>query len=173
MAIEPSRSKRRAPRRNAAAEGSGSRAARRAGFSGPDAKAQLILRGEPAILAFFARELPRLEKEWQVKIGTRFAHVTRDVERIEPRLEIRSSGENWFRFAGGARAPRAASAFRTGDSALLQSGQSSVRLKNRKLAVFDPGFLDEFQQVLADCQPQQRQPGLYRMGQRDAAYWSP
>ncbi|HEX8312181.1 MAG TPA: DEAD/DEAH box helicase, partial [Chthoniobacteraceae bacterium] len=158
------------PRRNPAAEEAALARLRAAGFSGPDAKCQLILKGEPAILSFFAQELPRLQRDWEVTIGSRFTHVTKEIERIEPRLEIRSSGENWFDLSvelgtsGGER-------FSAQDiQRLLQSGQSSLRLKNRKIAVFDPHFLDEFQQVLADCQPQQRQPGLYRLDQRNAAY---
>ncbi len=53
---------------------------------------------------------------------------------------------------------------------LLQSGQSSVRLKSKKIAVFDPGLLTEFEEVLRDCDPQQKQPGSYRIDQRHAAY---
>lgn len=64
-----------------------------ASFTGPDHAGQLVLKGEPKILAFFARDLPRLEKEWEVTVGTRFAHVTRDIERIQPRFEIRPRGK--------------------------------------------------------------------------------
>lgn len=143
---------------------------RRCGFTGPDAKGQLILKGEPAILSFFARELPRLQREWTVTIGARFEHVTREVDRIEPRLEIRSSGEQWFDLnvelgtAGGERFSAAEI------QRLLQSGRNSVRLRNGRLAVFDSELLDEFQNVLIDCDPQQRQPGLFRIDRRHAAY---
>jgi superfamily II DNA or RNA helicase len=156
--------------RNAAAESAALDRLLASGFAGPDPRGQFVLKGEPRILAFFARDLPRLEKEWQVEIGARFEHVTREVERIAPRLEIRSSGENWFDLqfelgtADGARFSAAEI------QRLLQSGQTSVRLKNRKVAVFDPAMLDEFAEVLRDCEPQQRQPGLYRIDRRNAAY---
>ena len=163
--VEPAR-----PQRNPLAEADALSRLRSMGFTGPDPKGQLVLKGEPAILRFFAQNLPRLEREWTVTIGSRFTHVTRDVERIEPRLEIRSTGESWFDLsvelatAGGER-------FSAQEiQRLLQSGKSSVRLRNQKIAVFDPAFLDEFQQVLADCQPQQKQPGLYRLDRRDASY---
>jgi superfamily II DNA or RNA helicase len=142
---------------------------RRAGFAGPGADGQWVLKTEPRILTFFATELPRLQQAWEVTIGPRFEHVTREVERIQPRLEVRSSGENWFDLtvelaAGGER-------FSASEiQRLLQSGQSSVRLKNRKVAVFDPGLLTEFEEVLRDCDPQQKQPGSYRINQRHAAY---
>ncbi len=140
------------------------------GFTGPDRTAQLILKGEPAILAFFARDLPRLEKEWVVTIGERFTHVTRDIERIQPRLEIRTSGENWFDLQYELATPGGDRFSAAEIHRLLQSGQNSTRLKNRKLAVFDPGLLNEFQDALTDCNPDQRQPGTYRIARCHAPF---
>jgi superfamily II DNA or RNA helicase len=154
--------------RNRAAEQSAMERLRACGFSGPDGKGELTLKGEQRILAFFASVLPRLEREWTVEVGERFQHVTRDVERIEPRLEIRSSGEQWFDLSyelgttGGER-------FSGADIArLLQGGQSHVRRKNGKLAVFDPSLLDEFEQLLRDSDPRQSQAGVYRLDRRQA-----
>ncbi len=153
------------PAENAAAE-----RLRRAGFAGPGADGQWVLKTEPRILAFFATELPRLQQAWEVTIGERFEYVTRDVERIQPRLEIRSSGETWFDLSVELATPGGERFSAVEIQRLLQSGQSSVRLKNRKLAVFDPGLLTEFEEVLRDCDPQQKQPGNYRIDQRHAAY---
>ena len=154
--------------RNRATEQAALERLRAGGFSGPDGKGDLTLKGEQRILAFFAAGLPRLEREWKVSVGERFGYVTREVERIEPRLEIRSSGEQWFELsyelatAGGER-------FSGADIArLLQGGQSHVRRKNGKLAVFDPGLLDEFQQLLRDSDPRQAQAGVYRLDRRQA-----
>ncbi len=133
-------------------------------------KTEFILKGEAHILAFFARDLPWWERHGKVKIGARFAHVTRDVERVQPVLEIRSSGENWFELQVDL-ATAAGDRFSAADiQRLIQGGQSHVRQKNGKLAVFDPGMLDDFQQVLRDCDPNQKQPGLYRIDNRHAAY---
>ncbi len=154
--------------RNRAAEQSALERLRACGFSGPDGKGELTLKGEQRILAFFASVLPRLERDWKVEIGERFQHVTREVERIKPRLEIRSSGEQWFDLSyelaatGGER-------FSGADIArLLQGGQSHVRRKNGKLAVFDPGLLDEFERLLRESNPQQSQAGVYRLDRREA-----
>ena len=154
--------------RNRASEQAALERLRAYGFSGPDTKGELTLKGEQRILAFFAAGLPRLEREWKVNVGERFGFVTRDVERIEPRLEIRASGEQWFDLsydlstAGGER-------FSGADIArLLQGGQSHVRRKNGKLAVFDPGLLDEFEQLLRDSDPRQSQAGIYRLDRRQA-----
>ena len=139
------------------------------GFVGPDGKAELTLKGEQRILRFFAVGLPRLEREWKyVTVGERFSFVTRDVERIEPKLEIRSSGERWFDLSyelatsGGERFSSAEI------SRLLQSGQSHVRGKSGKMAVFDPAMLDDFAQLLRDSNPHQAQAGVYRLDRMQA-----
>ncbi len=157
-------------RRHAPAENAASERLRRAGFAGPAPDGQWVLKTEPKILAFFATELPRLQQAWEVTIGARFEHVTRDIERIQPRLEIRSSGENWFDLTVELGTPGGERFSAAEIQRLLQSGQSAVKLKNQKRAVFDPGLLAEFEEVLRDCDPQQRQPGSYRIDQRHAAY---
>ena len=141
-----------------------------AGFAPPNREGQFVLKGEPRILAFFATELPRLERIWTVSVGERFNHVTRDVERVAPRFEVKSSGENWFDLSVDLATPSGERFSAAEIQRLLQSGQRSVRLKNRKLAVFDTALLDEFQEVLRDCDPSQRQPGQYRIDARHAAY---
>ena len=141
-----------------------------AGFAAPNREGQFVLKGEPRILAFFAAELPRLERIWTVSVGERFTHVTRDVERVAPRFEVKGSGETWFDLSVDLATPSGERFSAAEIQRLLQSGQRSVRLKNRKLAVFDTALLDEFQEVLRDCDPSQRQPGLYRMDTRHAAY---
>ena len=142
----------------------------RAGFSAPDAEGKMVLRGEIPILEFFARVLPALRREWEVDLGERFTHVTHGIQRIEPKLEITASGENWFELdvamqsAGGER-------FSGGEiQRLIQSGRSHLKRKDGSVAVFDPALLDEFQQVLRDCEPEQRQAGRYRIANRQAGF---
>lgn len=142
----------------------------RYGFTGPDTTGQYVLKGERPILTFFAEGHSRLQKEWEVALGARFGKVTENIERITPRVEIVSSGEQWFDLqfdlstSDGER-------FSAADiQRLLQRGQNYVRLKNGKMAVFDPGLLDEFKTVLRDCNPEQKQPGLYRINQSHAGY---
>ncbi|RYD66332.1 MAG: hypothetical protein EOP84_31265, partial [Verrucomicrobiaceae bacterium] len=142
----------------------------RSGFTGPDAQGQFVLRGEQRILPFFARDLPQWEKDVEVTVGARFQHVTKEVERVQPQMEVRASGENWFDLQfqlstdSGENIPMAEI------QRLLQAGQTHTRRKNGKIAVFDPGLIEEFQQVLQECNPQQKQPGVYRMDSRHAGY---
>jgi SNF2 family DNA or RNA helicase len=52
---------------------------------------------------------------------------------------------------------------------LLLSGQSHTRLKNGKMALFDSAALEEFQEVLRDCAPQQQGQG-YRINNQQAGF---
>ena len=45
------------------------------GFVGPSTVGEYTLRGQNAILSFFARDLPQLQKEWKVSIGSRFQNL--------------------------------------------------------------------------------------------------
>lgn len=142
----------------------------RCGFGGPDSAGQFVLRGERAILGFFARELPAIQREWEVSIGARFANVTQGVERIAPRIDIQSSGENWFDLSVSLGTPGGETFSSAEIQRLLQTGQNHVRLKNNKLAVFDGALLDELQQVLVDADPRQVRPGTYRIARAQAGY---
>ena len=141
-----------------------------AGFSEPNREGQFVLKGEPRILGFFATELPRLQKLWKVTIGERFTHVTRDVERVAPRFEVKSSGETWFDLSVNLETPSGERFSASDIQRMLQSGQRSVRTKNQKLALFDTALLEDFREVLRDCDPAQREPGLYRIDAKHAGY---
>jgi superfamily II DNA or RNA helicase len=140
------------------------------GFSAPDPEGQMALRGEPAILEFFARQLPALQRVWKVEIGERFEHVTRQIERIEPKLQIQSSGENWFELDVAMASPDGERYSGAELRKLLQSGRSHFKRRDGSVAVFDPGLLTEFEEVLRDCTPEQRQPGRYRISNRQAGF---
>jgi superfamily II DNA or RNA helicase len=141
-----------------------------AGFTGPSTAGEYLLRGQNAILSFFARDLPQLQKEWKVSIGSRFQHVTRSVERITPKLEIISSGEDWFDFSFSVESAGGQQFSTTEVQRLLQVGQSVTRLKDGRLAVLDTDGLEEFQAILRDCDPAQSRPGTYRIQRSQAAY---
>ncbi|MBV9104964.1 MAG: DEAD/DEAH box helicase, partial [Verrucomicrobia bacterium] len=141
-----------------------------AGFLGPSTTGEYLLRGQNVILSFFARDLPQLEKEWKVSIGSRFQHVTRNVERITPKLEIIGSGENWFDFSFSLESAQGQHFSATEVQRLLQMGQSVTRLRDGKLAILDPEGLEEFQAVLKDCDPAQSRPGIFRIERSQAAY---
>ncbi len=144
------------------ARGAGPLAAQRVLRAGR-ATARLQLHGQNAVLNFFAREFPKLQREWSVTLDEQLENRTmKNLERVEPQFQITSSGVQWFDLgvvfaSGGGETFSAADIQR-----LILSGQSHTRLKNGKMAVIDTGAVEELQEVLLDCAPQQHAPG-YRI----------
>ncbi|MEI8290816.1 MAG: SNF2-related protein, partial [Verrucomicrobiota bacterium] len=142
----------------------------RSGFSGPDAGGKLQLTGQNAVLNFLAREFPRLQREWQVTLDEQLENRTlKNLERVEPRFEITSSGVQWFDL-GVVFASSGGETFSAADiQRLILSGQNHARLKNGRMAVIDTGAVEELQEVLLDCAPQQNAAG-YRINHTQAGF---
>jgi len=142
----------------------------RSGFSGPDGQGKLQLLGQNAVLNFFAREYPKLQREWSVTLDEQLENRTlKNIERVEPQFQITSSGVQWFDLgvvfsSSGGETFSAAEIQR-----LILSGQSHTRLKNGKMAVIDTGAVEELQEVLLDCAPQQHAQG-YRISSKQAGF---
>ena len=142
----------------------------RAGFTAPDVAGCCRLAGENGVLNFFAREFPRLQREWQVTLEERLGRsaITK-LERIEPAFAITPSGEDWFDLQVGF-ATSSGERFSAADvQRLVLSGQSHTRLRNGRIALLDTGAVEELQQVLVDCDPQQ-QAGGYRFADTQAGF---
>ena len=146
------------------------RGLQRSGFSGPDAQGKLQLLGQNAVLNFFAREFARLQREWSVTLDEQLENRTlKNIERVEPQFQITSSGVQWFDL-GVVFASSGGETFSAADiQRLLLSGQSHTRLKNGKMAVIDTGAVEELQEVLLDCAPQQHAQG-YRISSKQAGF---
>ncbi len=140
------------------------------GFSGPDGQGKLQLLGQNAVLNFFAREYPKLEREWSVTLEERLERGTlRNLDRIEPQFQITSSGVQWFDL-GVVFASSGGETFSAADiQRLLLSGQSHKRLRNGKMALIDTGAVEELREVLLDCAPQQHPQG-YRIHNNQAGF---
>ena len=142
----------------------------RSGFNGPDMDGKLQLNGQNAVLNFFARDYPKLEREWSVTLEERLERSTaQNIERIEPKFQITPSGVQWFDLgvvfesSGGEK-------FSAADiQRLVLSGQGHTRLRNGKTAVIDTGAVEELQEVLLDCSPQQHGQG-YRISSTQAGF---
>ncbi|HEY9174645.1 MAG TPA: SNF2-related protein [Verrucomicrobiae bacterium] len=156
--------------RDFGAEGAALARLQRWGFSGPNAQGSLQLLGQNAVLNFFAREYPKLQREWQVTLDEHLETRTlRNIERVEPQFQITSSGVQWFDL-GVVFASSGGETFSAAEiQHLLLSGQSHTRLKNGKLAVIDTGAVEELQEVLLDCAPQQHAAG-YRISSQQAGF---
>ncbi len=140
------------------------------GFTGPDAKGLYHLNGQTQILNFFAREYPRMEKEWQVTLEERLERSTeKNLERVEPRFQITPSGEQWFDLNVAYESKGGEQLSAIDIQQLLRSGHSHARLKSGKFALLDTGAVEELQEVLVDCAPQQHEHG-YRLHKAQAGF---
>jgi len=156
--------------RDAVAERAALARLQRCGFTGPDAQGKLKLSGQGAVLDFFAREFSRLQREWTVNLEERLERSkAQNIERIEPQFQITSSGVQWFDL-GVVFAASGGETFPVAEiQRLLRSGQSHTRLKNGKFAVIDTGAVEELQEVLQDCAPEQNAQG-YRIRSTQAGF---
>jgi superfamily II DNA or RNA helicase len=142
----------------------------RSGFSRPDEQGKMQLLGQNAVLNFFARDFAKLQREWSVTLDEQLENRTmKNLERVEPQFQITSSGVQWFDL-GVVFASSGGETFSPADiQRLILSGQSHTRLKNGKTAVIDTGAVEELQEVLLDCAPQQHAQG-YRITSQQAGF---
>ena len=139
------------------------------GFARTDAGG-FVLHGQPNVVRFFATDYPRLQRDWKLTLTAQVEKWTGEIERVTPKLEIVGSGQDWFEVRYSLTTP-GGEVFSNADiQRLLRSGQSQPRLKNGHLAVIDTAGLEDFEQVIRDCDPAQTQPGLYRINRAHAAY---
>jgi superfamily II DNA or RNA helicase len=142
----------------------------RHGFSAPDSQGKMQLPGQNAVLNFLAREFPKLQREWSVTLDEQLENRTlQNIERVEPQFQITSSGVQWFDL-GVVFATSSGEKFSAAEiQRLILSGQSHTRLKNGKTAVIDTGAVEELQEVLLDCAPEQHAAG-YRISNAQAGF---
>jgi superfamily II DNA or RNA helicase/REP element-mobilizing transposase RayT len=126
--------------------------------------------GQNQVLTFFAREHPKLEKEWKVTLEERLEFsANKNLERIEPKFQITPSGVQWFDLDVSFGTKTGETFSQADIQRLLLGGQSHTRLKNGKFALIDTGAVEELQEVLLDCNPQQTGAG-YRMQATQAGF---
>lgn len=128
------------------------------------------LQGQTPVLTFFAREFPKLEKEWKVTLEERLERsAANNLERIEPTFQITPSGVQWFDL-DVSFGTKSGERFSQADiQRLLLGGQNHTKLKNGKFAIIDTGAVEELQEVLLDCNPMQTGQG-YRMNATQAGF---
>jgi superfamily II DNA or RNA helicase len=139
------------------------------GFARTDAGG-FVLHGQLNVIRFFASDYPRLQRAWKTTLTSQVEKWTGEIERVTPKLEIVGSGQDWFEVRYSLTTP-GGEVFSNADiQRLLRSGQSQTRLKNGHIAVIDTAGLEDFEQVIRDCDPAQTQPGLYRINRAHAGY---
>jgi len=139
------------------------------GFSGPDGDGQFQLRGEKEVGRFYARGYPELSRVWEVELGERFHHVTRQVDVIRPRMVERGSDANWLGFAITYTGTGGVEISRQEIQKLLAKGQSKVQLPGGRTAYIDLDACAEADEVIFDAQPRQ-EDGLFRVRASQAGF---
>ncbi|HEV2803502.1 MAG TPA: SNF2-related protein [Chthoniobacterales bacterium] len=141
----------------------------RVGFARTDA-AGFVLHGQPEVVRFFAVDYPKFQRDWQVSLTAQVEKWTSEIERVTPKLEIVGSGVDWFEVRYSLVTPGGQEFSNAEIQQLLRSGRNQTRLRNGRLAVIDTAGLEDFEQVIRDCDPAQTQPGLYRINRAHAPY---
>lgn len=137
-----------------------------AGFRDQNGKA--VLKDESAILSFYGSRLPEWKKDWDVSVGERFEHVTKDFIRVRPICKVQDNGTGWLDFhvhyAAGADA-----IFSHSDLKQMLASGGAIRLKSGKVALADATLAADIDEVLRDCDPRQER-GRYRVHPRQRGY---
>lgn len=134
-----------------------------------DFRGKAALKGEAAVVRFFASALPQLRKKWTVVEGERFQHVTRDFVRIEPRFALKEREDGWLDFHIHFTAGHEAVLSHQEVQRLFQSGSPQLRLKDGRLALPDGELLADLEEVLRDADPRQER-GLHRISGLQRAF---
>lgn len=141
-----------------------------AGFARRGDGGRFVLKDKNAILQFLAHGYPAFQKRWQMSIGERFEHALGQVEPITTTMHFRPGGEDWFALEVDFGTPSGNSVSRQEIQRLLQMGQSSKPIAGGKFAVLNTALATSLGEIINDCDPQQIQPGTYRVDQSQAGY---
>jgi hypothetical protein len=95
---------------------------------------------------------------------------TGEIERVTPKLEIVGSGQDWFEVRYSLTTPGGEGVFERRHPATASLRAVTDTIKEWPLAVIDTAGLEDFEQVIRDCDPAQTQPGLYRINRAHAGY---
>lgn len=140
------------------------------GFTGPDKEGQFQMRGENAISRFYASGIPKLGDQWEVELGERFQHVTRNLEVIRPRFVPQGTDNQWLSFAIDYSSSSGAEIPREEIQRLLNKSQTRVQLANGRTAVVDLESCAEADEVIYDVQANQEGGGSFRVKANQSGY---
>ena len=122
--------------------------------------------------SFLANILPKWRAKWDVVFGDRMHAFLGKCEIIEPEIAIRSTGNDWLSLDVSFKNGRGEPSLTTSDvQQLLQKGVSHQKLASGRLALVPTQSVQEFQDVIFDCQAEQTETGI-KIGRRFGSYLS-
>ncbi len=139
------------------------------GFTVPDSAGQFQLRGEADISRFFASGLAKLGETWEIELGERFRHVTRNLAVIRPQFQRHGGDNNWLSFSIDYRGADGIEIPRQEIQRLLNKGQTKLQLPGGRSAVVDLQACEEADEVIYDVQANQ-EAGQFRVRAHQAGY---
>ncbi len=130
------------------------------------------LRGEAAILRWFADDLPRWEKRWVVTRGERFGRVSAKLIPLTPRYSFQPLGAgDWLNFRLHFQAGSQAVLGYDEVRRLLASGKQTLELRGGLRAVVPSGLVGELGEVLQEINPERTlAPGTWKIPPEQSAY---
>ncbi len=140
------------------------------GFEGPGRKGRFVLREREAILRFHAHGVRSLDPEWTIIKGERFAEFAKEIVPLRPVYRLEEQAGDWFEMSVHYQAGDGTQLTQAEVQRLLATGRSSHALGGDRQAVLDAAQVEEALETLADCDPEQQRPGVFRMDHRQAAY---
>ncbi len=129
-----------------------------------------VLKDKAAILRWLAYEVPRLDPDWKITVGERFLHARGQVEPVEAQFDFRGTGESWFTMEVKFSTPSGEPVSSAEIQRILQMGQRGQKLKSGRIGVVDADFIEQIRETVADTDPGQDQPGLYRIDRNQAGF---
>jgi len=140
----------------------------------PDAKWRLI--GEDKVLRFFASELPRLRRMFQVTTTDRWDTVTQGIQRIQPRIKVQNTeigtGTDWLSLEVAYSADNGFKVGRNEVLRLLRGGKSSLRGQDGRTYVLDELACAEFEETLEDAHSRFESGQVFRVAADAGELWS-
>ncbi|MDB4485159.1 DEAD/DEAH box helicase, partial [bacterium] len=110
------------------------------------------------------------QKDWEVEMDERLdGSYQRNIETVQPEVRIHQSSGDWFDFSVKYSTSAGDMLPQDEISRLLRSGKSYRKKPDGKFLVLDTGAMEEFDEVLIDCNPQQ-QRGQYRARKSQSAF---
>lgn len=155
--------------REATAEAAALARLQRVGFEAGFEAGRLSLRGQTAVLDFYADTLPALEEMWQVELSPRLRSALRQVVRLTPSFQHVAHGEGWLSFGLALEGEAKGSAPWQEARRWLATGRHQRRLPDGRVVVLAKEQFEDLEEVLRDIQPEQRD-GVFRIKASQAGY---
>ncbi|MDZ4788587.1 MAG: SNF2-related protein [Blastochloris sp.] len=128
------------------------------------------LSNESRVGFFLANLLPKWSKRWTIEFTPRLEDLLSKCDRIMPEVTVNSFGENWLSMDICYKETSGKVALSNGEvQNLLKTGVSHQRMNSGRIALLPTHAVNEFDQVISDCQVQQ-EDGMYKIDRRFASY---